>query len=141
MDMTRILAMILVPAGSAAAACLLLLGCATTQVPGSGTATQSGIDGRTMVDAGCPMARNASPCPDKPLAAKLTVTRAGSARTVATATSDSRGYFRIPLPPGEYVLRPDNLTGAVVPIAQPLTVTVVAGRFTTITISFDSGIR
>jgi len=60
---------------------------------------------------------------------------------VAKATSDSSGYFRIPLPPGQYVVRPENLTGAVVPIAQPLTVTVVAGRFTFVTISFDSGIR
>jgi hypothetical protein len=94
-----------------------------------------------MVDRGCPMTRDSSPCPDKPLAARLTVTRTGSARTVATATSDSRGYFRIPLPPGDYVVRPENLTGSVVPIAQPLTVTVDTGRFTTVTIPFDSGIR
>ena len=94
-----------------------------------------------MVDAGCLMTRGASPCPDKPLASQLTVTRTVSGRTVAKATSDSSGYFRIPLPPGQYVVRPENLTGAVVPIAQPLTVTVVAGRFTFVTISFDSGIR
>jgi hypothetical protein len=138
--MTRILTMAAIPVGGAAA-CLLLLGCATMPVPGTGAMTPSGIEGRTMVDGGCPVIRSDSPCPDKPLAAKLTVTRAGSARTVATATSDSHGYFRLPLSPGKYVVRPENLTGAVVPIAQPLTVTVVAGRFTTVTISFDSGIR
>ena len=87
------------------------------------------------------MTRDASPCPDKPLACRLTVVNADSARTVATATSAENGRFRVALPPGHYVIRPENLTGAVVPVAQPLTVTVVAGRFTSVTISFDSGIR
>lgn len=94
-----------------------------------------------MVDAGCPPTRGASPCPDKPLAASLTVIRAGSTQMVAKATSDSDGYFHIPLSPGHYVVRPENLTGAVVPIAQPVSVTVVPGRFTAIVIPFDSGIR
>jgi hypothetical protein len=135
--MMRKMTTILMPAAAACA----LLGCASTQVPATGTRPQSGIEGRTMVDGGCPPARDTSPCPDKPLRSRLTVLRADSGRTVATTTSDGNGHFRIPLPPGHYVVRPDNLTGAVVPIAQPLTVTVAAGRYTVITISFDSGIR
>jgi hypothetical protein len=132
---------IVVHVSAAAAAVCLLLGCASAHVPGPGAKPNSGIEGRTMVDGGCPVIRRGSPCPDKPLAARLTVTRVGSARTTAQATSDKNGYFRIPLPPGHYVVQPHNLTGAVVPIAQPVTVTVRAGQFTVVRISFDSGIR
>lgn len=140
MVMRRAQRAILAPVGTAAAF-LLLVACASTHGPRPEPAPRSGIQGRTVVDAGCPMTRSSSGCPDKPLAARLTVTRNGSARTVAVAISNSRGSFRIPLPPGDYVVRPKNLTGAVVPIAQPLTVTVVRSQWTTLTISFDSGIR
>jgi hypothetical protein len=61
--------------------------------------------------------------------------------TLATAISDAEGYFRIPLAPGHYTVRPSNLSGAVLPIAHEVTVTVVSGRFTVLTIPFDSGIR
>ncbi|MER6351993.1 hypothetical protein ABT186_09120 [Streptomyces sp. NPDC001634] len=62
-------------------------------------------------------------------------------RTVTETTSDADGHFHIPLPPGTYTIRPVNLTGAVTPIAQPVSVTVTSGRFTTVVIPFDSGIR
>lgn len=94
-----------------------------------------------MVDAGCPMVRNASPCPDRPLSARITVAPASGGDTVANVTSDNDGRFRVPLPPGTYTLRPANLTGAPAPLAMPLTVTVVAGRYTTVEIPFDSGVR
>jgi hypothetical protein len=95
-----------------------------------------------MVDGGCPMMRDASPCPDKPLPAKLTITRRGTDTVVvATATSDTNGNFRIPLPPGDYVLRPTNIAGGLHPAASPMDVAVQAGRYTTITVPFDSGIR
>ncbi len=94
-----------------------------------------------MVGPSCPVTQAASPCPDKPLQARLTVTPVNSTVTLTTATSDTQGYFRIALPPGRYTLRPGNLVGAILPIAQPVTVTVVPGRFTIVTIPFDSGIR
>jgi len=94
-----------------------------------------------MVDGGCPPAHNAPPCPDKPLSARLTVTKPGATTTLATATSDADGRFRIPLEPGRYTLRPANLTGSPVPAAAPVDVDVQPQRFTTITVSFDSGVR
>ncbi|MGW2522380.1 carboxypeptidase-like regulatory domain-containing protein [Streptomyces sp. NPDC001617] len=94
-----------------------------------------------MVDAGCPMARDHSPCPDRPPSARLTITAGEPQRTVTETTSDTDGHFRIPLPPGTHTIHPANLTGAVTPIAQPMSVTVASGRFTTVTIPFDSGIR
>ncbi|MFI5977685.1 hypothetical protein [Streptomyces sp. NPDC051452] len=108
---------------------------------GSPGAPDSGIKGRTMVDGGCPLVREGSPCPDRPLSAHLTITGGDPQRTIAQIISDTDGHFRLSLPPGTYTVRPANLTGAVAPIAQPVTVTVSDGRFTAIVIHFDSGIR
>jgi hypothetical protein len=125
-----------------AAAVLSAVGCGSSQGSGSsGGASDSGIEGRTMVDGGCPMVREHSPCPDRPLSARLTITTGDPEHTVTKTTSGTDGHFRIPLPPGTYTLRSANLTGAVTPIAQPMDVTVTSGRFTTIVVSFDSGIR
>src|SRR5215472_16330800 len=84
-----------------------LLGCGgyhTSDAPPS--RPDSGIGGHTMVGPSCPVMRVASPCPDKPLRARLTVMRADSTVALTAATSDAAGYFRIPLPPGRYTLRP-----------------------------------
>jgi hypothetical protein len=94
-----------------------------------------------MVDGGCPVIREGSPCPDKPLPAALTVTRAGSTDVVATAISGEDGRFRIPLAPGRYVVLAANVTGAIRPAASPVDVEVPTGRYVSITVSFDSGIR
>lgn len=79
-----------------------------------------------MVDGGCPMARDHSLFPDRPLSARLTITNGDAEQTVTETTSDADGHFRIPLPPGTYSNSPANLTGAVVPIAQPVSVTAGA---------------
>jgi hypothetical protein len=121
-----------------------LAGCAHSAPAGSTSTASlpdSGIQGRTMVDAGSPMVYGRTPSPDRPLSARLTVTGEHDARSVAEATSDADGRFRIPLPPGTYVLHPANLTGSVVPAATPMTVTVAPGAFTSVTVSFDSGVR
>ncbi len=94
-----------------------------------------------MVDGGCPVIREHSPCPDRPLSARLTITSGDPQRKVAETTSNADGHFRVPLPPGTYTIRPVNLTGAVTPIAQPVTVTVTSGRYATVVIPFDSGVR
>jgi len=125
----------------ALAAALSATGCGDSHGAESPTVPGSGIKGRTMVDGGCPMTRDHSPCPDRPLSARLTITSGDPEETVTETTSDADGHFRIPLPPGTYTIRPANLTGAVTPIAQPMSVTVTSGQFTTVTIPFDSGIR
>jgi Carboxypeptidase regulatory-like domain len=131
----------------AALAVTALAGCARTgpagpDVPASRiAASNSGVQGRTVVDAGCPMVRDDSGCPERPLAARITVTTQGHDATVATATTGPDGTFRIPLPPGDYTLHPANLTGAVLPASGPQEVTVHAGQYTTITVPFDSGVR
>jgi hypothetical protein len=103
--------------------------------------TGSGIEGHTLVDGGCPPAKDAPPCPDKPVPARITVTRADSDEPVAEVTSGPDGAFRIPLPAGRYTLRPANLTGTLLPATQPLDVDVHPDRYTTVTVPFDSGVR
>jgi hypothetical protein len=118
---------------------LLLIGagCASAAT----IAPSSGIEGLTIVDSGCPPAHGATPCPDRPLPARLTVTRAQSGHTVAEARSDAAGRFRIALPPGRYVVHATNLRGDVVPAAAPQTCRVRKHAFTTLTVHFDSGVR
>ncbi|MET8762901.1 hypothetical protein [Lentzea sp. NPDC004782] len=120
-------------------AVLVLLAAGCGQQPAA--PRDSGVEGTTMVDGGCPPARDAPPCPDKPLSARLKVTRAGSDEAVATVTSGEDGRFRIALAPGDYTLHPANLAGTPLPIAQPVPVHVDANRFTTVEVAFDSGIR
>ncbi|WP_225829868.1 carboxypeptidase-like regulatory domain-containing protein [Streptomyces sp. NK08204] len=123
------------------AAVLSAAGCGDSHGAGAPPASDSGIEGRTMVDGGCPVIREHSPCPDRPLSARLTITSGDPQRKVAETTSNADGHFRVPLPPGTYTIRPVNLTGAVTPIAQPVTVTVTSGRYATVVIPFDSGVR
>ncbi|MGW0765515.1 carboxypeptidase-like regulatory domain-containing protein [Streptomyces sp. NPDC002676] len=125
----------------ALAAVLSAAGCGDSHGAAAPTASGSGIEGRTLVDGGCPVVREHSPCPDRPLSARLTITRGDPEQKITGTTSGADGHFRISLPPGTYTIHPANLTGAVTPIAQPVTVTVTSGRFTKVVIHFDSGIR
>ena len=121
----------------AAPVLLLAVGCGG----GPGAPPDSGVEGVTTVDGGCPPARDAPPCPDKPLSARLKITRAGSDEAVVTVNSGEDGRFRIALAPGAYTLQPENLAGTPLPIAQPIDVRVIASRFTTVEVPFDSGVR
>jgi hypothetical protein len=120
-------------------------GCARGTVPsppgGQPPTPDSGVVGSSMVDGACPVLREGTPCPDRPLPARLTLTRRGSSEVRASAISGPDGRFRIPLPPGHYILRAANLTGAVLPASSPFDVDVQAGHYTTVTVSFDSGVR
>ena len=100
---------------------------------------ESGIEGRTMVDGGCPVEYEASPCPAKPISAEITASAGG--RVIARVTSDADGRFRISLPPGSYVVHAINLSGGLYPRSAPVNVTVRSGRYTAVAVSFDSGIQ
>lgn len=116
----------------------------STTTPPKGATTSpsdSGVQGMTMVDGGCPVAQGATPCPDKPVAAKITITRSTGTDTVAQGLSDRTGHFTIPLAPGDYQVRAGSTTGATVPFGAPQSLTIHPGKFTTIVIHLDSGIR
>jgi len=100
--------------------------------------TGGGINGTTVVD-GCPIVRN-PPCPDKPVAAHLTITRPDGT-AVATTDSGGNGRFSIALTPGDYVVRSATGSGGLPRAPAPMTVQVEPDRYTTVTLRFDSGLR
>jgi len=89
----------------------------------------------------CPVARADPPCPAKPVPVHFTVTDAANGAMVTTFDSGNDGRFTVALKPGRYVLRPDRVAGAPPRGPQGVTVTVSAGRYTTLTIKIESGLQ
>jgi hypothetical protein len=94
-----------------------------------------------MVDARCPVENEQSPCSARPIAARLTAVNADTGAVVAATMSGADGWFRLPLTAGRYVLHAVNLAGATYPHSSPVTVVVGSGRYTVLTVAFDSGIQ
>ncbi len=101
--------------------------------------SDSGVEGIVLIGPMCPVEREGSPCPDRPLAATIVVTRDGE--EVTTVKSGEDGRFRVVLEPGEYVLEPVGPSPGSPPTARHVPVTVKPHAFTQVTVSFDSGIR
>jgi hypothetical protein len=102
----------------------------------------SGIEGEVFLGPQCPVVQQASPCPDLPFEATIDILTADRSRRVATVQSDADGRFRVDLEPGSYFvfpLPPDP--GSPFPVASADTVTVEAGKYAKLTISYDTGIR
>jgi hypothetical protein len=103
----------------------------------------SGISGRVVAGPTCPV-ETVPPqprCAPRPLAATLRIRRAGG-RSSTTIRTRADGSFSLRLVPGNYVLRPLPRAGSAYPRPPaPLRVQVHAGRFTSVTISYDTGIR
>lgn len=114
-----------------------------SSAPPTGAQSQgaSGVEGRAMVDGGCPVERENSPCPTKPLAARLTAVSAATGVPVGSTTSDADGRFRMALAPGSYRLDAVNLTGAAYPRGSSVDIVVNRGSYASVTVMFDSGIQ
>ena len=89
----------------------------------------------------CPVALAEPSCPNRPIAARVSIRRSPTGPVVATIDSRADGQFRLAIPPGRYWLRPVSITGAAVrqPVATP--VTVRPGQYTNVILHIDSGIR
>jgi hypothetical protein len=74
-----------------------------------------------------------------PYSAKLTVNSVPDDEMAAETTSDEDGSYLIYLSPGNYILLPEN--GDPLPVAESQVFTVAPGRFTTVNVAYDSGIR
>jgi len=111
----------------------LLAGCASSAASGSG---DSGIRGLVLVGPTCPVEHAGSPCPDRPLATELQIVR--GTVVVGTVRSGEDGGFRVALDPGSYTIR-SGRPGP--PSLRPVEVTVRPDAFTSVTLTFDSGIR
>jgi len=102
------------------------------------TPTDSGIEGQVLIGPVCPVAQPGNDCPDQPYQATLTVNNLEGKRITHVQT-DERGLFKVPLTPGSYILHPESPN--TLPLANEQIVTVESGRFTTVTVNYDSGIR
>jgi hypothetical protein len=109
----------------------------------SGQPTNSGISGRIVAGPTCPV-ETIPPqpsCAPHPLTATLSVHAVGST-TAQHVRSGPDGHFRIHLPPATYVVQPLTPNGSPFPRPpSPLTLKVRPNHFTTITITYDTGIR
>jgi hypothetical protein len=118
-----------------------LLGCSYERIGVPQTEPASGVEGLVMIGPTCPIEREAGTCPDEPLVATLIVQEQESGRTVLTLQSAADGQFRANLVPGDYLLVPVSPNPGVPPEAEPVEVTVEPGRYTNVTVTYDSGIR
>jgi hypothetical protein len=128
---------------------LLFSACTTQAPPAAGATTTtptgvtspatSGIEGQITIGPTCPgPVRAESPCVDRPYPATITVLDQNREK-VTQFQSGVDGKFHVPLPPGNYFLDPGS-QGAL-PRAGEQAVTVTAGTFTQLQISYDTGIR
>jgi hypothetical protein len=109
----------------------LLAGCG-----GAAASQDSGIRGTALLFPSCPVEpcdQGADPSPYK---GTFLVRKDGVA--VARAQSNDQGRFEVTLPPGRYVV---ESTESGLPLLKPVDVVVREGEFTSISLSFDSGIR
>jgi len=111
----------------------LLAGCASSAASGSGS---SGIRGFVRVGPTCPVEQAGNPCPDRPLATELQIVRGTD--VVASVRSGEDGGFRVALDPGSYTIRSARPG---LPSLRPVEATVRPHAFTSVTLTFDSGIR
>jgi hypothetical protein len=86
----------------------------------------------------CPVAQSGQECPDQPYQATLTVKSLDGLQIIQFQT-DAQGRFLVSLVPGQYILHPESPDG--IPFAEDQSFSVETGRYTQITVHYDSGIR
>ena len=98
----------------------------------------SGAEGQVFTGPMCPVVQEGQECPDQPYQADLTVNNINGSQ-IAKVQTDEAGRFKIQLEPGEYILHPESPN--VIPFAGEQIFTVEPGKFTQLTVNYDSGIR
>lgn len=115
----------------------------SANVAGAG-ALDSGISGRIVAGPTCPVESvpPAPGCAARPLRATLLIRRVGGHGGATIVRSAADGRFRVGLAAGTYVVRALARAGATLP-RPPATsrVQVRVGRYTFVTITYDTGIR
>lgn len=110
---------------------------------GSGVTAQSesGIEGNAVISPAHPGPIREGQSETAPFQTTLVILRASDGSEVKRVETGSDGRFRAVVPPGTYLVGPPAGTGRRLPRAGQETVTVVSGRFSQVTINFDSGMR
>src|SRR5215211_2498461 len=104
----------------------------------SPTPRGSGIEGHVLLGPMCPVVQPGQECSDQPYQATLTV-KSPSGVQIAQFQTDEQSRFRVALVPGEYILHPESPNG--LPFAGDQSFIVETGKYTPITVHYDSGIR
>ena len=113
-------------------------GLAQKRAASHGPQPDSGINGKVMIGPTCPVERPGRVC-ERPYQTAITIRREPKGTLVARVQSSATGQFRIALAPGTYLLIPQK--GRPYPRSSPRLATVHSHRYTTVLISYDSGIR
>lgn len=113
-------------------------GSATAPTGSRSSHPDSGIRGRVLLGPTCPVQRIGQTCV-RPYKATITIRSEATGKLVARVRSSAKGRFRIALAPGNYRLMPQ--TARPYPTTPPVAATVHRHRYTSVVISYDSGIR
>lgn len=101
--------------------------------------TDSGIDGWITAGPACPVMQVGVPCSDQPYPGTLSFLTEHGRIPAGRVTASTDGYYRISLPPGNYIIDPES-PGAL-PSGTELVVAVLPHKFTRQDIVYDTGIR
>jgi hypothetical protein len=104
----------------------------------SPTPRGSGLEGQVLLGPMCPVVQVGQECPDQPYQATLTV-KSLDGLQITQFETDAQGRFQVSLVPGQYILHPESPDG--LPFAGDQSFSVETGRYTQITVRYDSGIR
>ena len=104
--------------------------------------TGSGIIGTVTRGPMCPVypEDDYPRCDNEPFEASIYIYNL-SDQLVTLTRSDSNGYFKVLLPPGDYRVHAESFDAGFFPYAPDQIVTIYAGQFTQVYIMFDTGIR
>ena len=118
-----------------------IAGCTGPSATATG-APDTGIGGVATAGPVCPVERNPPDpsCAPRPVAGATIVIRDGSGSQVAVAISGVDGNYFVSLPPGDYVVDPQPVTG-LLGTAGKQQAAVVAGAITDVNLDYDTGIR
>lgn len=126
-------------------AAVLVVTAACAQAPASGPSSSSwgsgsGINGRVVAFPTCPVETEASPCPTKGVQT-MVVAESSEEDRITRVQTEADGTFRMPLPPGEYLVtaRPPPSNPDLVP--RLATATVEPSRYVRVTVILDTRLR
>jgi hypothetical protein len=105
------------------------------------TQPASGIEGLVTLKPVCPEAQDVDPCENEPYETTLVIKEMERGDVVTTVQTAADGTFRVALPPGKYIVEPQEPESFVAPFADPQSVIVREGEFSAIEVVYDSGIR
>ncbi len=104
------------------------------------SAMTTGLEGRVLKGPMCPGPQPEQGCPDQPFSAWFNVFD-DQEKLVTRFQSNEDGFFEVTLLPGTYTLVPDESAPILRPHIQKRTVTVQPDQITSVTLTFDTGIR